>query len=88
MPWMPACHARIEVIDTARRVLLRRNSGRIIRLTSARNDVRGLLAEYRRFRIEVEAALAKDGIAITNTVRALLLEAWTDQLIAYRERAA
>jgi hypothetical protein len=88
MPWMEPLHARIEVMDTARRVLHRRNSARIIRLTSARNDVRGLLVEYRRFRAEAEAALVKDGIQITATVRALLLEVWTDQLIAHQQRAA
>ena len=66
--WMEPLHARIEVMDIARRVLRSRNSEKIIRLTSARNDVRGLLVEYRRFKAEAEVALVKDGIPITATV--------------------
>jgi hypothetical protein len=37
MPWMSASHARMEVMNMARRTLRRRNSGRIIRLTGARH---------------------------------------------------
>jgi hypothetical protein len=78
MLWMSACHARI------RRTLRKRNSGGIIRLGCARNDVRGLIVEYRRFRAEAEAALVKDGISITGTARALLLEAWSDMLAEHQ----
>ena len=85
---MEPLHARIEVMDIARRVLRSRNSERIIRLTSARNDVRGLLVEYRRFKAEAEVALVKDGIPITATVCALLLEVWSDMLVAHQQRAA
>jgi hypothetical protein len=88
MRWMEPLQIRIEVMDTARRVLRNRNSGRINRLTSARNDVRSLLVEGRRFRAEAEAVLVKDGIAITETVRGLLLAVWSDMLNAHQLRAA
>jgi hypothetical protein len=83
MTWMEPHHARIEVMEVARRILRKRHSGRIIQLTSARNDVRGLIIEYRRYRAEAEAALARDGIPITATARTLLLESWTDALVEH-----
>src|SRR5262245_34215473 len=69
-----------EVLAIAREVLGRRGSAGIIKMTTARADVRGFLKEYRQFVAECERILARNGITITSAALQLVRLAWSSVL--------
>jgi hypothetical protein len=73
-----------EVLAIAREVIHRRGSARIIEMTTARVDVRGLLNEYRQFIAEAERILARNGLTITGAALELLRSVWSDVLLEHQ----
>ncbi|HET9534506.1 MAG TPA: hypothetical protein VFP43_04060 [Mesorhizobium sp.] len=70
-----------EVLAITRDVLQRRDSARIIKMTTDRADVRGLLNEYRQFVAECERILARNGLTLGGGALELVRSAWSDVLI-------
>ena len=76
-----------EVLAIARQVLHRRDSARIIEITTTRVDVRGLLNEYRQFMAECERMLGQNGLKITGAASELLCSVWSDVLTEHQRQA-
>ena len=82
----PIVPVRTEILSVAHDVLRRRNSARIIGISSARGDVRGLLNEYRQYMDEAERLLQRDGIRLSLEAVELIRAEWSDTLIEHHRQ--
>ena len=76
-----------EVLAVARHVLQRRDSARVIEITTSRADVLGLLNEYRQFIAECERKLGQNGVKITSAALELLRLVWSDVRVDHQRQA-
>jgi hypothetical protein len=86
MPQKPAVWMRTEILSVARGVLRRRNSARIIAISSTKGDVRTLLREYRSYLAETRRLLEAGSVPVTATALEMLRNEWADALAEHGSR--